>query len=141
MTDVPWDYDAFLDDLVAWAERREDVLAAVVLGSRARDADRPADEWSDLDCLLVTTDPDGYLADADWLADLGDAWLTFRESTATGDLTERRALFAPGLDVDFVPVSADSLEAVAAAGSDVLARGYRVVYDETDVRTALADAV
>lgn len=140
MSDVPWDYDAFLDRFVAWAEERADLRAVVVLGSRARE-ERPADEWSDLDLLLATTDPDGYLAEEDWLSDLGEVWLTFREPTATGDRTERRALFAPGLDADFVPIPAGEVEAVAAEDVDALARGYRVVYDEMGLADALADAV
>lgn len=155
MPDVPWDYDAFLDEFVAWAEERENLRGVVVLGSRARVCDdpeatsggrheqrteKPADEWSDLDLLLVTTDPQQYLDETDWLAELGEVWLTFREPTATGDRTERRALFAPGLDVDFVPIPAADVETAAAEGSATLAHGYRIVYDEVGLEDTLAEA-
>ena len=138
MTGAPWNFERWLDGLVEWADTRDDVRALVVVGSRARD-DRPADEWSDLDCLLVTTDPDSYRERTDWLDALGDVWLTFREETATGDRVERRALFAPGVDVDFVPVSAEEVECVAEVGSETFVRGYRVVYDEMGATEVLAD--
>jgi len=85
---------------VAWASRRPDIRAAFVVGSRAR-VDHPADEWSDLDIIVVTTDPDRYLSSSDWLGDIGKPLLTFLEPAPTGAAMERRALFATGLEVDF----------------------------------------
>ncbi len=84
--------------LVAWAEAQPDIRAVVVVGSRARD-ERPADEWSDLDMIVIAGHPGRYLVASDWLADIGWPWFTFTEPTA-GDDSERRVLFAGGLDVD-----------------------------------------
>ncbi|WP_458190484.1 aminoglycoside 6-adenylyltransferase [Haladaptatus sp. NG-WS-4] len=137
-------YEQLLDRFVAWAETKPDLRGIVVVGSRARD-DRPADEWSDLDLLVVTTDPDRYLDGTDWLSALGTPILTFLESTATGDGTERRVLFAGGLDVDFVPIPMERLARMECDGPDpdeasTLARGVRVVYDAGGIGEMVAGA-
>ncbi len=76
----------------------------IVIGSRAR-VDRPADEWSDLDIVFFTTNPEYYLSKADWLEIIGNPLLTFVQNTPTGGQRERRVLFDSGLDVDFTIVS------------------------------------
>ena len=138
----PGPYDGLLGRFVEWADGREDLRAAVVIGSRAREH-RPADEFSDLDLLLVTTDPGRYLDGAAWTGAFGDPILSFVEGTATGDGRERRVLYAGGLDVDFVPVTPSALDDRLAVdegeAASVLARGYAVVYDEIDLERRLAD--
>jgi len=117
---------------VAWATARPDIRAAFVIGSRAR-VDHPADVWSDLDIVVVTTDPECYLGDMDWLAAIGVPWLTFVEPTAVGDGRERRVLFADtyGLDVDFAIFAPDAFDALAAdAIQSVVRRGMRVLVDK-----------
>jgi len=48
----------------AWAQTQPDIRAAMVVGSRAR-TDHPADEWSDLDILVITTRPERLLGSVD----------------------------------------------------------------------------
>jgi aminoglycoside 6-adenylyltransferase len=84
----------------AWAQAQSDIRAAFVVGSRAR-TDHPADEWSDLDIIVITTKPQRYLTSSDWLKNIGDYWLTFLEPTPTGSGVERRVLFEGARDVDF----------------------------------------
>lgn len=76
--------------------------AAFVIGSRAR-ADHPADEWSDLDIVILADDPTPYVESAGWLQHIGVPWLTFVERTPDGKGYERRVLFEGGLDVGFAP--------------------------------------
>jgi len=38
---------------VAWAQMVEDIRAAFIVGSRARD-DHPADDWSDMDIVFLS---------------------------------------------------------------------------------------
>src|SRR5262245_61357864 len=59
-----------IERFTAWGQGRPDIRAIAILGSQAR-TDRPADEWSDLDLLIVATDPRPYLAGGEWLAELG----------------------------------------------------------------------
>ena len=42
--------------IIAWAESRADILALVLVGSSARD-ELPADEWSDIDLVIVAAEP------------------------------------------------------------------------------------
>ncbi len=53
----------------AWAEAKNDIRAAMVVGSRAR-ADHPADEWSDLDVAFMTTSPAKYRDNARWISEI-----------------------------------------------------------------------
>jgi aminoglycoside 6-adenylyltransferase len=93
---------------------------------------RPPDEWADLDIVVVTSDPETYLAQADWLDNIGTVWITFVEPTASGQAMERRALFAGGLDVDFAIVPEEMFQHLLQDPKtmDVIGRGVRVVLDK-----------
>jgi molybdopterin-guanine dinucleotide biosynthesis protein A len=123
-----------------WARARDDVKAALVIGSRAR-SETPADRWSDLDVVLVVDDPDEYLAYPGWLAEFGEPVLTFVEETPAGE-RERRVLYEGGEDVDFpiVPVAAlDGLEHREDVRT-IFARGYRMLVDKIGVAAQLSAA-
>jgi aminoglycoside 6-adenylyltransferase len=132
-------------DLVAagiadWAREREDVRAAIVVGSQAR-ADVPADRWSDLDVPLFVDDPQRLAEDASWVESFGTPVLTFLEATAFGDRVERRVLYETGEDVDFPLLEASAWRQLAASSDarKLLTRGYRVLHDELGVSEALAE--
>jgi aminoglycoside 6-adenylyltransferase len=134
-------YEQLLDRFVAWAQTQPDIRAAIVLGSRAR-TDRPADEWSDLDLLIATSDPSRLLAQTDWLEQLGTPWATFLEPTAVGGGTERRVLFEGGLDVDFALVPVELVQQFAAQGwppevAGVLRRGMRFALDKDGLAASM----
>jgi len=126
--------DVLLDSVVAWARKRPDIRAMVVVGSRAR-ADHPADQWSDLDLWIIATDPKPYLSSTDWLADFGPYWVTFTERAPHADTVERRVLFEGALDVDFAFDTLESVRRLLTAGLseldlDVIGRGARVLVDK-----------
>lgn len=123
-------YGALIDRFTGWAGQQADIRAAVVIGSRAR-TNRPADEWSDLDVLLITTDPDRYVQTAAWLSEMGKVWLTFLEASPAG-AKERRALYAPGLDVDYIPLHPEACRQILQLPqiASVLHRGYQVLLDK-----------
>jgi aminoglycoside 6-adenylyltransferase len=130
--DAAWcAYDSLLDRLVRWGQREESIRGLILLGSRAR-ITTPADEWSDIDLLVVTTDRDRWLGDGAWLSELGDVVVTFVEPTALAGLLERRVLFKSGMDLDLVMVSADrDLEiATAPDALAVLAAGHQVLLEK-----------
>jgi aminoglycoside 6-adenylyltransferase len=128
-------YEHLIERFTRWAAAQDDIRAALIIGSRARVDDRPADEWSDLDIGMIVTQPDRYLASADWVENIGRPWLTFIEPTADGRGLERRVLFAGGLDVDFAVLPAAMIEQLAAHGvppdvADALRRGMRLLLDK-----------
>jgi aminoglycoside 6-adenylyltransferase len=126
-------YERIIDRVRAWAEGEDGVRAAVVIGSRAR-RDHPADEWSDLDLLVVVEDDAGYAEESGWTSTIGEPWFSFVQPTPDGRGRERRVLFAGGLDVDFAFIrageAAASLTADPAAAAVVLGRGMRVLVDK-----------
>jgi aminoglycoside 6-adenylyltransferase len=142
-------YEHLIQRFIKWAETRSDVRAAVVVGSRAR-VNRPADEWADLDMMIVTKDPESYLSKTDWVENIGTHILTFLEPTSTGDDTERRVLFKDMLDVDFAIIPESMARQLVEKGiplemstelSDVFGRGIRVLIDKDGLTAKLTSAV
>ncbi|OIK25125.1 hypothetical protein VT52_024430 [Streptomyces malaysiense] len=91
----------FLDRLTKWAATREDIVGLLLVGSYARGAARVD---SDVDVVLLTTDPAPYLADAaaPWAGRAGGLGLgDLVRTRAWGPVTERRYTLAPGLEVEF----------------------------------------
>ena len=97
----------FLARFAAWAERRDDVRAVVVLGPRPEPA--PATSFparaADLDLLVVTTSPLRYLERSGWVEEIAPIRATYLEPTDLGGGLERRVLFADGSSVDLTVVS------------------------------------
>ena len=92
--------------LAGWGAATADVRGVIVIGSRARTSDHPADPWSDADIVLATSAPRRYVADGGWVRALGDPWLTYVETAPTGGgQPERRVVLAGGVEVDFAIVS------------------------------------
>jgi uncharacterized protein len=95
-TDLPKEVELFLAAVVALAEARDDVRAVALVGSHARGVARPD---SDVDVVVLTTDPDMYVDDCDWIKALPGASLL--STRRWGALTERRLVLAGGTEVDF----------------------------------------
>jgi aminoglycoside 6-adenylyltransferase len=127
-------YADLIERLTAWAESTLDVRAALIIGSRAR-ADHPADEWSDLDLLVFTHDPEQFIHSAEWATRIAPTWLTFVERTGDGKTWERRTLYEGGLDVDVALNPAEWLDGMILQGvprdaADVIRRGVKVLIDK-----------
>jgi uncharacterized protein len=93
--DFPNEVERFLAALVTFAAARDDVRAVALVGSYARGVARPD---SDVDVVVLTTDPDTYLDGCDWLKALPGASLL--ATRRWGALTERRLVLASGTEVD-----------------------------------------
>lgn len=117
----------------AWATDADDVRAAIVLGSRTRD-DHPADEFADLDIVVVVADGTRPWAEPVWLASIGEVWISFVEGTADGSAPELRVLFAGGFDVDFAFMTVERViglvEDDGGAAATAFGRGQRVLVDK-----------
>lgn len=142
-------YEKLLERFCRWAENQLDIRAAVVIGSRAR-VDHAADEWADLDALIITTDPEHYVSTSDWISNFGKPLLTFIEPTSTGDEKERRVLYEGMVDVDFSIIPQKKIEELFQAGTDPqgaiqisneLGRGLRVLIDKDGMANRLQKLV
>jgi aminoglycoside 6-adenylyltransferase len=153
-------YDAFLERFTIWAMAQPNVRAAAIIGSRARQQD-PADEWSDVDILVVARLPGLYLSDRRWLNELGHVWLAYVDRLPVGAGEECRAMFDGAIEVDFAIVSSQKMRlarfalgvwsrvpAVArllpwnfrghvAAMSEILSRGAKALVDKDGLTSAL----
>lgn len=142
MNEITIAYEQLIDRFVQWAHTEDNICASIVVGSRAR-TDHPADEWSDLDVIILANDPAPYWATADWLHHVGVPWLTFVESLPDGSGFERRVLFEGGVDVDFVPEPVAPFRQMLDEGhlsdlADLVHRGVRFLVDKEGFAERLA---
>lgn len=130
------DVREFLQVLVAWCRHRADVRAIALVGSWARGEARCG---SDLDLVLLTTDPGRYLETDDWALSLGATVVATRQ---WGVLTERRLIMATGMEVDFGVVDPSwAATAPLDEGTAKVARdGLVPVYDPDAVLERLKQA-
>ena len=130
--------ELLMASIADWARERDDLRAAIVVGSQAR-TEVPSDAWSDLDVGLFVDDPSRLADDETWVETFGRPVLTFLEPTAFGNRVERRVLYETGEDVDFPLIEAPTWREFASTpeARTVLARGYRILYDELGIGDAL----
>lgn len=139
--DVSLTYDILVERIYKWAMGQDDIRLMMIIGSRAR-TDTPADEFSDLDLLILTIEPMRYISASDWLREIGTYYLTFLEETAVGGFVERRVLFESGLDVDFIPLPPEVFRnQMPAEAISVFRRGYRVLLDKDGLAHALGNTL
>lgn len=129
-----------IEGLILWAEGRADVRAVALVGSWARGEAGPA---SDVDLVVLTTDPNSYAGGGDWLDAFEDARVEGTEDW--GALTARRLVYPSGMEVEVgvgepAWAATDPLDQGTA---ELLGRGMRPVYDPDgllgDLATAFAE--
>jgi len=150
-------YEELIGRFLRWAETRSDIRAAIVLGSGAR-VDHTADEWSDLDIVFWTTDPEYYMSTSDWVNNFGTPLFTFIDTVLTGgDDKMRVVLYEEMLDIDLVPVTREDMQRTSEwidqtikADADrkalawirnVYGRGIRVLLDKDGVTSTFCAVV
>jgi aminoglycoside 6-adenylyltransferase len=129
--------ESTLNEITKFILRQEDILVAFLVGSQARSS-TPADEWSDVDIVIATRQPEKYIDSANWLNNLGlDPVITFVEGTAVGGQKERRVLFRNGVDVDFAVFPLRKFELlIGSIPKEVMAvfsRGIKVIKDSENL--------
>ena len=125
-------YNKLIDRFISWAKASSDIKSVFIVGSHAR-TDHPADEYSDLDLVMIVTDPEHYISSTQWLANIGDYWISFVEKTAVGGGKERRVLFENAMDVDFAVFSEEGFtQAIKEVEIQaVFKRGFRILLDKS----------
>ncbi|MFU7516534.1 aminoglycoside 6-adenylyltransferase [Clostridium sp. HCS.1] len=126
-------YENMERDFVSWAQTVEDIRAAFIVGSRARN-DHPADQWSDMDIIFFTSRQNYYLSNNQWLNNMGEICTSFVSQTEGGD-HECLTLFNGGWQVDFVIHSLDDLRYIVnkKITPDNFYRGVKVLIDKDNV--------
>lgn len=126
-------YDELEQSIYAWALTRDDIRAVLVVGSRAR-VEHPADDLSDLDLLLLSTDATLYRDDRSWLDIFGNVLLAAVDMLDDGS-PEWIAVYEGVIKGDFTFVQVGEAGSLAdqipqMPFQNVLARGLRVLVDK-----------
>ena len=125
-----------VERIIPWATDRDDVRGLAEVGSRTSTV--PADEWADMDLMLLVRDPILFHDSDDWIQEIGPAWLSLKHPGPFGDLPVRQVLFQGALDFDIVALAAGTLgerlmdPAVAFALGGGFQGGFRTLLDKDD---------
>ena len=121
-------YSDIKEKLIEYANSDEDIKALVAIGSSTRDTVK-ADEYSDLDVLIITDNTKNWFS-GEYPALLGDMRISFIEPTLGGG-RERRCIYDEDRDVDMIILTPGQFEAALVEGvaGMVMNRGYKVMYD------------
>jgi predicted nucleotidyltransferase len=130
--------EAFIEAIAHWAAGREDIEAAALVGSWARGTARPD---SDVDIVILTTQPEAYLGDQAWLHTFGEV-----ESVSLEDwglVQARRVFYAGGLEAEIgITTRAWARTDPVDAGTGLVLRGgIRALADRHGLLRALVEAV
>lgn len=98
--------------IVEWA-RHEVGLEALILGGSRAHPGNVADIWSDWDIHLITHHPKRYQRTS-WLEGIASCWSAHVERTPRGFI-KISAVFAEGLEADFLPLASWQMKFVYAA--------------------------
>ena len=115
-----------LTRVVRWAETRSDIRAVALVGSYARRAERTD---SDIDLAILTSSPDRYTREEDWVIELGLGNLV--QTKDWGAIKERRLRLPDGLEIEVgigEPTWA-SVDPLDPGTRDVVNNGMRPLYD------------
>ena len=119
----------FLKEVTQWASTREDILALALVGSHAREA---ATETSDVDLVLIVTEPDRYLGDQGWVQRFGA--LEKSQVEDYGLLTSIRVWYRDGLEIEYGLTDERWAAIPLDAGTQqVIADGMRVLFECDDI--------
>ena len=134
------EFEELTERFTAWAQQHDDVRGLAVFGSRAR-PDGPNDEWSDLDLIVIATDPERYLRDETWLAEVARPWVTLVHDAPIPGIEVRQVLFEGALDSDivFLPPSVIGDYAADEDMAAVFAQGFRPLVDRDGELAAVAE--
>ena len=114
-----------LDEATAWASERPDVVGLALVGSHARGTARSD---SDVDLILLCTDPNSMLDHRDWPARFGK--VRDVEFEDYGALRSLRAFYQDGLEVEFgLAAPAWARVPLDSGTQQVIAGGIRILYD------------
>ena len=126
--------------LMGCAEIDDDIECIAVIGSTTR-KEVGADEYSDLDLIIVTKNTDRWLC-GEYPARLGDVSMAFCEPTLGGG-REYRAIYGADRDVDMIVFTPEQFDSAVKDGTAgwVMNRGYEILCDRTGFKELTAQYI
>lgn len=120
--------EKIIKEFFRWAKKQTDIRSVVLVS-------RPDGPWPDLDFVIFADQPGNYLYPGTWTENFGKVVLTFAGPSAGGVLTSRRAMYAGGIEVNFVFLPLETISelldgTVTPPLRDILAGGARILFDK-----------
>ncbi|MDQ3952366.1 MAG: nucleotidyltransferase domain-containing protein [Actinomycetota bacterium] len=127
----------FVERFTRWVEKRGDVLAAALVGSRARGDARPD---SDVDLVIVTRARRSYVTNQEWVHELGSVKSIAVERW--GAVTSLRVRYEQWPEVEFAVASPAwaQTDPVDAGTAWVISEGFRILLDRESLLDDLLTA-
>lgn len=127
-----------------WAALREEIVALALVGSYARGAARPD---SDVDLVVLTTDPDRFRQQTDWVQEI--PWSQLQLHVVTwqdedyGPLWSRRLTLSNGLEIEvgFTSPQWAAIDPCDEGTRQVIADGCWIVLDPSGLLNRLVQSV
>jgi len=128
---------ALLDRVVAWAARQSSISGVALVGSHARGAAR-AD--SDIDLVLLCTEPCTFLYDTSWVQHFGSVERCQTEDW--GAVTSLRVSYKHGVEIEFgLTTPLWAALPVDCGTQQVVSHGMRILMDRDGALHRLAEVV
>jgi predicted nucleotidyltransferase len=116
----------FIEDFMRWSKRRRDIRAVALVGSYARMEANPS---SDVDLVILTNDPQKYLADTAWLRVFGI--VITQKVEEYGKLTSLRVWYESGLEIEYGFTTREWVKSPLDKGTKrVIDDGMRVLFEK-----------
>ena len=126
-----------LDRVIAWAARQPTISGVALVGSHARGAARVD---SDIDLVLLCTEPRVFLGDTSWIQHFGPVERCQTEDW--GAVTSLRVHYGDGVEVEFGLTTPLWAELPVDLGTQqVVSQGMRILVDRDGALCRLAEAV
>jgi predicted nucleotidyltransferase len=116
--------ESLLRDVRAWASSESLVEAVALVGSHARGDARPD---SDVDLVLLSSEPEALLREREWLTRFGVVESVVSEDW--GRVTSLRVFYANGVEVEFGVAGPDWAADPDEGTRRVVEDGFAVVWD------------
>lgn len=131
-------YSKILKRVRKMAQDSEKVEAVYIIGSYASTVEK-ADEYSDLDFVMVTNDLEHFITRREWIEKLGTPLCVFHDDHPGWITHDMRILFDDFLETDFVLFEHKQLETewIARFAASTFASGYEPVIDRKNIISLL----
>lgn len=128
---------SFLDKVKAWTNHQDDILGISYVGSWARGEAKPT---SDLDLMIITTTPQKYLENNEWISNFGIVKESKREDW--GLVQSWRVFFENNDEIEFGITTKEWTQLPPDPGTaQVVSDGMKIVFDPQDLLAQLDAAV
>jgi predicted nucleotidyltransferase len=126
--------NSFLNKVKEWAKTQPDLLALALIGSHARGE---AKTDSDIDLILLTSNPEEFFGNPEWIAELGSPVQIVKEDW--GKVTSLRVFFADDLEVEFGITDQSWASFPLDSGTqDVINDGMNILFERKPILSTLS---